>query len=99
MSNLFINSNNEYPRYIGDVLIEHPDFDGVNLPEGWKTVEETERPTVEENEIVYEIEPKLVNGSYRQSWATRAVTEEEIEKRNNHPRDWQEAKKLLPFNF
>jgi hypothetical protein len=99
MSNLFISPNNEYPRYVGDILIEHPDFDGVNLPEGWQAVEQTERTPVGENEIVYEIAPILVNGVYKQSWAIRAVTEEEIEKRNNHPRDWQEAKKLLPFQF
>ena len=54
-------------RTLNDHLIEHPDFDGVNLPEGWKAVEETGRPPVEENEIVYEVEPELVNGSYRQS--------------------------------
>jgi len=99
MSNLFISPNNEYPRYVGDILIDYPDFDGVNLPTGWVAIQETERPPVQENEIVYEISPKLTNGLYKQSWAIRAVTEEEIEKRNNHPKDWQEAKKLLPFNF
>jgi len=99
MSNLFISSNNEYPRYVGDILIEYPDFDGVNLPDGWKAVEPTERPPVGQNEIAYEIEPELVDGSYRQSWAIRPLTAEEIEQRENHPKEWQEVKKLLPFNF
>jgi hypothetical protein len=99
MSNLFISPSNEYPRYVGDILIEHPDFDGVNLPTGWQVVEQTERPPVNENEIVYEIAPELVDGYHKQSWAIRSVTEEEIERRNNHPKDWEEAKKLLPFNF
>lgn len=99
MSNLFINPNNEYPRYIGDILIDHPEFDGVNLPEGWVTVEETERPTVGQDEITYEVSPEIVNGIYKQTWAVRPVTEEETERRNNHPKDWEEARKLLPFNF
>jgi hypothetical protein len=99
MSNLFISPNNEYPRYVGDILIEHPDFDGVNLPDGWKSVESTDRPLVGQDEIAYEVEPELSNGSYKQSWAIRPLTTEEIEKRNSHPKDWQEAKKLLPFNF
>lgn len=99
MSNLFINPNNEYPRYVGDILIKHPDFDGVNLPEGWKSVEEVDRPIVGTDEIVYEKSPVLIDGIYKQSWGIRPVTEEEIEKRNNHPKDWEEAKKLLPFPF
>lgn len=98
MSNLFINPNNEYPRYIGDIQAEHPDFDGVNLPEGWVAVEQTERPAVTENEVVYEIPPQLIDGVYKQSWSIRPVTQEEIEKRNNHPKDWEEVRKLLPFN-
>lgn len=99
MSNLFISPDGQYPRYIGDILIDYPDFDGINLPEGWKSVEEVDRPTVSTDEIVYEESPVLVDGVYKQSWATRPVTEEEIEKRNNHPKDWAEAKKLLPFPF
>jgi hypothetical protein len=99
MSNLFIGPEGQYPRYVGDILIEHPDFDGINLPDGWNSVEEVERPTVGENEIVYEASPELIDGVYKQSWSVRPVTEEEIKKRNNHPKDWQEVKKLLPFDF
>lgn len=97
MSNLFISPDGQYPRHIGDILIEYPDFDGVNLPNGWNMVQEVDRPTVGENEIAYETSPEIVNGIYKQSWAIRTVTEEEIEKRNNHPKTWEEAKKLLPF--
>lgn len=99
MSSLFISPDNQYPRYIGDILIEHPDFDGVNLPDGWVAVEPTERPHTGENDIAYEVSPQVVDGVYKQTWAIRPVTEEEIERRNNHPKDWEEAKKLLPFNF
>lgn len=99
MSNLFINPDGQYPRHMGDILIEHPDFNGTDLPAGWSLVQEVERPTVGEDEIVYEVSPVLVDGVYNQSWAVRPVTEEEIERRNNHPKDWEEVKKLLPFQF
>lgn len=83
MTYLFINSDNEYPRHPGDVLLVKPDFDGVNLPEGWKPVIPTTPPQPGENQIVFEIFPELVGGEYVQSWSVRDMTQEEIDALNN----------------
>lgn len=76
--NLFINPDNEYPRHIGDILIEYPDFDGINLPEGWKVVEPINPPVFGEGQILEELFPELIDGSYKQTWNVRTLTEEEL---------------------
>ena len=78
MTYLFINPDNEYPRHPGDVLIDDPNFDGVNLPEGWKVVTPTTPPTVGINQVAYEIFPEFINDEYVQSWSIRDLTQEEI---------------------
>ena len=65
---LLIDPNNNYPRYIGDVYISNPDFDGVNLPDGWKVVEEVEAPLHNSTKIAVEQFPVLINNKYKQSW-------------------------------
>jgi hypothetical protein len=76
---VYISPNNEYPRHIGDLVIEHPDFqDGDEIPNGWKLVLPTEMPVAEVGYVVYEIDPIQVNGIYYQSWATRILSENEI---------------------
>lgn len=99
MSNLFISPNNEYPRYEGDIIIDHPDFDGINIPDGWISVERTERPIPLEGEIVFELFPIYLDGKYVQSWSSRPLTEEEIENGSNHPKSWEDVKKSLPFSW
>ena len=78
MMNLFINPNNEYPRHTGDILLEYPDFDGINLPEGWKTVEPTDPPVFGEGQILEELFPEFINGAYKQTWNVRTLTAQEI---------------------
>lgn len=85
MTYLFINPDNEYPRHAGDILLQHPEYDGVTLPEGWKPVISTSTPDVENDQVVYEVYPELVDGIYVQSWAVRPMTEEEIYNRDNPP--------------
>lgn len=78
---LFINSQNEYPRHIGDLLLEHPDWkEGEELPEGWKAVVEVEYPEVGENETVDEKAPKLIDGVMTQVFEVRPFTAEELER-------------------
>lgn len=92
MTHIFISPLNEYPRHIGDIFREHPDFDGVNLPEGWKAVTPTDFPTVSSTETYFEVEPILVDGQYVQVWAIRDLTEEEIYTRDNPPENpWEIA--------
>ena len=78
MSNLFINSENEYPRHIGDIKLVDPNCDDTNLPAGWKKVIPTEMPTCSNNETVEELYPKLISGEYYQSWKVRVITDEEL---------------------
>jgi hypothetical protein len=81
---LFINPLGEYPRHIGDVQIEHPTWTpGELLPEGWNQVTETPfNLEVGENQTAYEAAPQEVDGSWRQVWAVRDLTEAEIERKN-----------------
>lgn len=80
MTHIFISPNNEYPRHVGDILLDDPSWDGDqnNLPTGWIPVTPTERPFVEDGKIAYELEPSLVDGQYVQVWAVRDLTKEEL---------------------
>lgn len=81
---LFINPNNEYPRHIGDLQLVHPGWkQGDPLPEGWQEVAyATERPLPGVDELVYEVEPTIIDGKLTQTFAVRAMTPEEIERRD-----------------
>lgn len=78
MTHLFINPNNEYPRHPGDILIAHPEYDGVNLPEGWKPVTPVPAPVTTGIEVPIEQFPELIDGQYFQSWTVRTLTDEEL---------------------
>jgi hypothetical protein len=75
-----INPQNKYPLFIGDLQLEHADWqEGDALPEGWFEVEQIERPTFNEaTETVYEINPVKKNGKFIQVWEKRLMTEEEL---------------------
>lgn len=77
---LFINPENEYPRFIGDLQIEHPDWEvGDTIPDGWTEVAyATEYPTAGQDEKVVEVEPTVVNGVLTQTYAIQPMNEEEI---------------------
>ena len=80
-----------YPRHEGDVRLEHPQFDGINLPDGWAAVEPTEPPTTVDQQVLQEIAPELVNGTWEQRWTILKLTKEEwdglIEKSKADPWD------------
>jgi len=79
---IYINPAGEYPRHIGDIQLEYPDFKvGDKLPDGWIEVIETGRPTPVENKIIYEGYPEEINGVMTQNWVIRDMTPEEIEKK------------------
>jgi len=80
---IYINPQGEYPRHIGDIQLEHPNFqEGDALPEGWVKVEEAERPTPGENQIAYEGQPEEVDGVMTQNWIVRDMTQKEIDRRD-----------------
>lgn len=80
---IYINPQGEYPRHIGDIQLDHPDYkDGDALPEGWVKVEETPRPTPGENQVTYEGQPEDIDGVMTQNWVVRDMTQEEIDRRD-----------------
>jgi hypothetical protein len=81
---LLINANNEYPRYIGDLQLEHEDWqEGDVLPTGWFEVEETEPPICDfEIETLVQLPPVKKNGKFVQVWDKRLLTQEELDYAN-----------------
>lgn len=80
---ILISPNNEYPRYIGDLQIENPNWSvGDELPAGWVEVVETDLPVAGENQVVYQDFPTEVDGVMMQNWQIRDMTAEEIERRD-----------------
>lgn len=80
---IYISPRNEYPRHIGDIQIEHPDFkEGNSLPDGWVKVETAEMPIAGLDEIVYEDFPVEVGGAMIQNWKVRSMTSAEIDRRD-----------------
>lgn len=65
---LFINGEN-YPRYIGDLQVEHPGWQESDMiPDGWNQVQEVEQPLPEPGKKVVEGSPTLYRGKYKQAW-------------------------------
>jgi len=80
---LYINSENEYPRHIGDVQLVKSGFkDGDVLPTGWTQVEESERPTSGTDQVTVEGIPEEIDGVITQSWVVRDLTQAELDRRN-----------------
>lgn len=79
----FISPQGEYPRFIGDIQLEHPNFKKTDpLPTGWVFVETVERPMPAQDEVVYEDYPIEIDGVMSQNWKSRPMTSEEIEFRD-----------------
>ena len=70
----------DYPRYIGDIQLEHPNHkEGDVLPGDWAEVTETDPPAVSENQYAKLTNPELVNDKYIMKWEIITLTAEEIE--------------------
>lgn len=80
---MYISATGDYPRFIGDIQLEHQDYKaGDPLPDGWVEVAPATRPIPGENELVYEAAPMEIDGVMTQNWQTRPMTAEEIERRD-----------------
>lgn len=69
----------EYPRYQGDIRIEHPDI-GENFvcPDTYAEVLELPLPDINfDNQTCYELPPQKIDGQWTMVWAVRDLTEEE----------------------
>ena len=80
---LYINSDNEYPRHIGDIHLISPNFvEGNTLPVGWQAVTETTRPIPGKDKLSLESFPVEVGGVMKQKWLTRNMTADELARRD-----------------
>lgn len=79
---LLINPEGEYPRYIGDLLLENPSWqEGDELPDGWIEVQESSLPSIGQDEAIEELAPEILDGVYVQKFAVRPLTQAELDAR------------------
>ena len=80
---IYINSENEYPRHIGDIQLDFPSFkEGDKMPTGWTQVVESPRPDTGADQVAYEGFPDDVKGVMTQAWFVRDLTQPELDRRN-----------------
>ena len=89
----------EYPRYEGDIRLEHPDIlesqtgDGFPCPDTYAPVQFVDAPEFNvDTQIAYELAPVNNDGIWSMAWTVRDLTQEEIdfikqekEKQNQRP--------------
>jgi hypothetical protein len=79
---ILVDNKNNYPRFMGDLLVQHPKWqEGDSLPNGWHEVQDTMPPQISVDEVFAEEYPKLVDGQYIRTWSVRPLTDEEIDRR------------------
>jgi hypothetical protein len=80
---IYISPQNEYPRYVGDIQIEYPEWDpSKKLPNGWTAVNPVSIPEILSSQALYEDFPVKENGEYFQNFIVRDLTEEELFRTN-----------------
>lgn len=79
----YINVNTfEYPRYIGDIQLEHPEVTEQTIPQEWQSVVYTKPPVyAPATQVVYELAPIQQSGNWTVQWAVRDLTQEELDAR------------------
>lgn len=78
---LFIDNENNYPRFIGDLTLAHPKWVKEDeLPSGWLLVEDTEPPLAEEHQKLIEHFPVELNGQLVRNFELVNRTQEELDK-------------------
>lgn len=79
---IYISPNNDYPRHIGDIQLDNPDYvEGTPLPSGWVKVELTDLPTVKQDQTWTELFPVETDGVFYQAFEVRNLTADELEAR------------------
>lgn len=76
-----INPAGEYPRHIGDLIAEHPDYvDGVTLPDGWVEVLPGVMPFIPKHKKIVELPPaQNADGEFVRQFDVVDMTAAEIE--------------------
>lgn len=67
---IFVDSDGNYPRYVGDLVLEKPDWNTrKKLPEGWERVYETSKPREYLGNVAIEDTPyRAEDGKLYQKW-------------------------------
>ena len=71
----------EYPRYQGDIRLEHREI-GLDFvcPDTYSVVEEVPAPQIDySTHTAYELPPENIDGVWTRVWAVRELTAEEIQ--------------------
>lgn len=80
---MYINPIGEYPRFIGDIQLENPEWDSSSsLPEGWIQVHPVDAPTPSATQKVEEDFPIEIDGVFYQSWKLVELSQEELDFKN-----------------
>ena len=76
----------EYPRHIGDIWLDHPEFKGKQVdgqytfPETYAIVEDVELPIFDSSkQTIFEIKPILKDGKWYKVWDVRDYTQQELD--------------------
>jgi hypothetical protein len=84
---MFIYKETEYPRFIGDIQLMHPNWqEGQPLPKDWAEVIQEELPEVAEGNVIEQLAVVKEGGVWVQKWATRPLTEAELEANSTRSR-------------
>lgn len=67
---IFIDSEGNYPRYVGDLMLKKPDWNSrKKLPAGWERVYETPKPREYLGNVAIEESPERAeDGKLYQRW-------------------------------
>lgn len=78
MAFFYNTTTKEYPKYIGDLQIDHPEWDGQidTAPTPWVWVEDV-TPEYIEDKVIEDAEPQQVNGVWTRQFTHRDLTADE----------------------
>jgi hypothetical protein len=78
---IFVGPNGSYPRYVGDLLLEFPDWTTrKKVPAGWERVFETSPPALSNGTALKELFPaRLEDGKLYQQWSLVPVEEDQFD--------------------
>ena len=71
----------EYPRYQGDIRLDHPEIgNDFVCPDTYTPVADTEPPSFDgSTQTIEQVSPVQVDGVWLQTWIIRDLTAEELE--------------------
>lgn len=83
MSFFYNTVTKEFPVYVGDLQVSHPNWDGdvSNPPTNFVWVQDA-TPDYSQEKIIEDAEPKQIDGVWTRQFTYRDLTTEELERKN-----------------